>query len=454
MSLKEELAKIIGPESVFDDPDEIQKHSIDMADFTGKPILVVKPRTTEQVSTIVKFAYQKRLPVVAWGAGSSLTGAAIADNAIVLDMSRFDRIIKIDTVEWYAHVEAGVVLDILNDQLKQFGFFFPPDPASSFICTVGGAVAEGSGGLRCVRYGTVKDWVLALKVVLPDGSVAVVGEPLPKNRAGYDLVHLFVGSEGTLGIITEAWLKIIPLPRVKIARIFAQFETWKSATRAIVEMRRRRLQPYLLEFMDGQTIEGVAGKIEISLPVYEASLLIDVEEMNKEELLSLLKECEVKNIIIPANEDEADQLYQARALSYLTLKQQTSGAQAEDVCVPIGKLEDYLSHVERVSKKYNIRIVVHGHAGDGNVHPLLLFDKNDPVSSRNARLAFEEICRYAIEQGGTTTGEHGIGLQKISFLREQLERHGGEEPLRIMKGIKKLIDERGIMNPGKYVEAA
>src|SRR5579883_3010345 len=176
-------------------------------------------------------------------------------------------------------------------------------------------IAEGSGGLRCVRYGTVKDWVLALKVVLPNGKVAVLGEPLSKNRAGYDLAHLFVGSEGTLGIITEAWLKIIPIPNEKIVRMFAQFDSWKSATKVIVEMRRKRFQPYLLEFMDGQTIEGVQGKIEMSLPVFEASLLIDIEEKDMNELVNLMKECGVKNIIIAKNEDESDQLYQARALS-------------------------------------------------------------------------------------------------------------------------------------------
>jgi len=240
----------------------------------------------------------------------------------------------------------------------------------------------------------------------------------------------------------------------KIVRMFAQFDSWKSATKVIVEMRKRRFQPYLLEFMDRQTIEGVQGKIEMSLPVFEASLLIDIEERVLDELVNLMKECSVKNIIIAKNEDESDQLYQARALSYLALKQQATGAQAEDVCVPIGKLEDYLNHVQAISKRYNVRIVVHGHAGDGNVHPLLLYDKNDRQSTENARKAFEDICNYAIEQGGTTTGEHGIGMQKVAFLRRQLEEHGGEEPLRIMKEIKKLIDSKGIMNPNKYVEAA
>lgn len=454
VNIKQELIKLVGKEYIFDDEEELKKHSIDMADFKGNPILVVKVVSTEQVAKIMKFAYKNRIAIVPWGAGSSLTGAAIADNGIVIDMSKMNRILSIDTVEWFAHVEAGVVLDTLNKELNEKGFFFPPDPASSFICTVGGAIAEGSGGMRCLRYGTVKDWVLAIKVVLPDGAIVKLGEPLPKNRAGYDLVHLFVGSEGTLGIITEAWLKIIPLPREKISRIFAQFDGWNYATRAIAEIRKRRFLPHLLEFMDRQTIEAIQGKIDISIPVYEANLLIDIEYSAKDELISLLKECGVKNIIIAENEEEAEQLYYARAISYLALKSQASGAQAEDVCIPISKLNDYLSFVEAVASKYGIRIAVHGHAGDGNVHPLILYDTNDQDSLMRANYAFEEICRYAIKNGGTTTGEHGVGLQKPKFLREQILEHNGERTLQIMKEIKKMIDKRGIMNPGKYVEAA
>lgn len=444
----------LGSEAISIDEEELNKHRTDMADFSGNPLLVVKPADLEQLSKLVKIAYERRLPLVPWGAGSSLTGAAVADNAVVVDMSRFDRILEINTVEWYVHVEAGVVLDRLNEELKPYGFFFPPDPASSFICTVGGAVAEGSGGLRCVRYGTVKDWILAIKVVLPNGQMATFGEPLAKNRAGYDLTHLFVGSEGTLGIIAEAWLKIAPLPKEKIARMMVQFDDWDSACNAIIETRKKRIQPYLLEFMDRQTIEGVQGKIGLQIPVHEATLLVDVEERMKDEFLTLMAKCGSSNVMIAEDEEEEDDMYQARAVSYLTIKSQSSGAQAEDVCVPISRLKDYLYHVQEVSRKYNLRIVVHGHAGDGNVHPLILFDKEDKESVERARKAFEDICEFAIKEGGTISGEHGIGIQKVKFLRKQLEAHGGREPFRIMKEIKKLLDERGIMNPGKYVEAA
>jgi FAD/FMN-containing dehydrogenase len=231
-----------------------------MADFVGRPLLVLKPTNIQQVSSVIKLLNVLRIPVVPRGAGSSLTGASVSDGGVIIDTSRLNNIIKIDKVNWYAHVEAGVVIDTLNSELKKYGLFFPPDPASSFMCTVGGAVAEASGGLRCVKYGTVKDWVLALKVVLPDGDVAVFGEPLPKNRAGYDITHLFVGSEGTLGMIVEAWLKLIPVPYNPVSRMFVQFSTWEGANQAVMSLRRGMIQPNLLEFMDRDCIAAVNQK--------------------------------------------------------------------------------------------------------------------------------------------------------------------------------------------------
>ncbi len=210
-----QLAKIVGDENTLREAGSLEDYKRDMADYEGPPMVVVKPGSEEEIVKIVKLANRFRIPLVPRGAGSSLTGAVVLEGGIVIDMSRFNRILKIDSVNWYVHVQAGVVLDDLNKELEKQGFFFPPDPASSFMCTVGGAIAEGSGGMRCVKYGTMKDWVFALRVVLPNGRVATFGEPLTKNRAGYDLVHLLVGSEGTLGIVTEAWLQSNPNLRVK-----------------------------------------------------------------------------------------------------------------------------------------------------------------------------------------------------------------------------------------------
>jgi glycolate oxidase len=445
---------IVGEDSVLSDEDSLMKYSRDMADYYGKPILVVKPSRVEQVSLILKLLNRVKVPVVPRGAGSSLTGASITDGGVIIDMSNFNRIIKIDTVNWYAHVEAGVVLDSLNNELKKYGLFFPPDPASSFMCTVGGAVAEGSGGLRCVKYGTVKDWVLALKVVLPDGEVATFGEPLPKNRAGYDLTHLFVGSEGTLGVIIEAWLKLAPLPSNRMRRLLAQFSSWESANNVIMLLRQQMIQPTLLEFLDKDCVVAVNREFGFDIPEAEATLLIDLEATVLGRTKTLLRKAGCTNIMVARDQEEEERLYQARAWTYVAIRKLGTGVMAEDVCVPLDKLGEYVEFAKTVAYRNGIKIVVNGHAGDGNVHPTIIYDINNEKDVKGSKRAFDEICDYAIRLGGTVTGEHGVGLQKTKMLRKQLEIHGGQAPLRLMKGIKRLFDKNGIMNPGKYVEAA
>lgn len=445
------LREILGEEAVLEGREARERFSRDYAGFTRLPRVVVRPGRVEEVSGVVRLANELRVPVCAWGAGTSLTGAAVTEG-ILVDMSRFNRVLRIDDVNWYAHVEAGVVLDDLNKALAERGFFFPPDPASSFLCTVGGAIAEGSGGMRCVKYGTMKDWVLALKVVLPNGEVAILGEPLPKNRAGYDLVHLFVGSEGTLGIIVEAWLRILPQPRAKVVRLYALFNDWPSAGHAILEIRRRGLLPRMLEFMDRPSLEAL-NAYGFNLEVAEAMLLLDVEEYAGGEaslFLDLLRrEGAWKAEAVEG--ERAEQLLLARASAYLATAKASPSHITEDVVVPIDRIVEYLEKAQELQRKYGITIVLHGHAGDGNIHPTLLYDER---TKQAAEAALEELLEYAVRVGGSITGEHGIGLQKVPHLRRQLEAHGGLEGLRLMKAIKALFDPNGIMNPGKYVEAA
>ncbi len=449
-----ELVKIFGESRVMSSPSSLEDYRRDMADYEGMPAVVIKPSSESEVVKVVQFAAKNRVPIVPRGAGSSLTGAAVLEGAIVLDMRNMSQIVKIDLVNWYAQVQPGISLDDLNKELKKHGFFFPPDPASSYICTVGGAIAEGSGGLRCVKYGTMKDWVISLRVVLPNGEVARFGEPLAKNRAGYDLVHLMVGSEGTLGIITEAHLKIIPLPEVPIRRLLVTFGDWDAVSKTINALKVSGIMPYLFEFMDRDNIVALNQKLEQNLEEAEATLLLDVEEQRLEAVVGILNSSGARKITIAQNEEEAENLYQVRANAYLAVKSLASGVQVEDVAIPIDRLAEYFQLVKSVAAKHDLRIVVNGHAGDGNVHPLILFDKDDPQSMARAMSAFEEICRYAIRIGGSVTGEHGVGIQKMKFLREQLLSHEGKEALRLMKEIKKIFDPAGIMNPGKYVEGA
>ena len=452
--LASELEKIVGKAEVIQGGESFEEHRRDMADYEGTPAVVVRPESEEQVSAIVQLANRRGVPVLAWGAGSSLTGAVVRDGAIVVDMKRFDRVLKVDPVNWYVDVQPGVVLDDLEHALQAKGFFFPPDPASSFLCTVGGAIATGAGGMRCVRYGTMKDWVMALRVVLPTGEVTSLGEPLPKNRAGYDLVHLFVGSEGTLGIITQATLKILPLPVVRVQRMLVQFADWPTAGEAIKGLRKARVVPDLLEFLDRETIIAVNQSYDFQVEEAEATLLVDLEEPSIPAATEVFRAHSALAIRPAADEVEADRLYQVRARAYLALKERSSGIQIEDVVVPIDRLAEYLRLVKEVAARHRVQIPVVGHAGDGNVHPAIVYDKADAKSREAATAAFEEICRYAIRVGGSVTGEHGVGSQKVALFRAQLEAHGGGESLRLMKEIKRVFDPKGIMNPGKYVDAA
>ena len=448
------LAEIVGQDNVLTGTKAIEDYTHDMADYEAVPAVVVRPETEREVAEVVRLASETGVPIVARGAGSSLTGAAVLRGGIVVDMRRMDRVLKVDTVNWYVHVQPGVSLEDLNKELKPHGFFFPPDPASSYICTVGGAIAEGSGGLRCVRYGTMKDWVIALRVVLPSGEATKLGEVLAKNRAGYDLVHLMVGSEGTLGIVTEAWLKIIPIPSIRTKRFLVTFDNWESTGEVIKRLRSSRILPNLFEFLDRDNVSALNEKLGMSLDEAEATLLVDVEETQVPVAERIFGECGALKVTVAKDEEEAEAFYQARAMAYVAVKSLATGIQVEDISVPIDRLGEFLKFVKGVASKYGMKIPVNGHAGDGNVHPTILYEKEDEKSRETANLAFEEICRQAIAMGGSVTGEHGVGIQKPKFLREQLLAHDGEQALVLMKEIKAVFDPDRIMNPGKYVEAA
>ena len=449
-----DLARISGTENVVSDEKKFGEYSEDMAGYRATPAVVVRPGSEAEVRKIVAVAARRGIPLVPRGAGSSLTGAAVSKGAIILDTRRMDAVLKVDTVNWYVRAQAGITLEDLNKRLAKDGFFFPPDPASSSLCTVGGAVAEGSGGLRCVKYGTVKDWVVSLRVVLPNGRAANLGEPLAKNRAGFDLVHLVVGSEGTLAVVTEACLKIIPIPASKPRRLLLTFDDWRSATEAICELKAAKIMPHIFEFLDRETIQALNKTMGSGQDEAEATLIVDVEEPSLPAAMEIFGRHRPGKVLVAKDDDEAEAFYQVRAMAYLAIRGLGRAVQVEDVSIPIEKLGDYLSKVKETAAKHGLRILVNGHAGDGNVHPCILYDQADPKSRAAALRAFEEICRYGIAMGGSITGEHGVGTQKAGLLREQMAAHDATESLRLMKGIKKLFDPEGIMNPGKYVEAA
>lgn len=460
-SLIDYFEKLLGETNIVSpsSKEKIQDYLKDMADYPSEPKVVLQPESTEQVSKIVAYANKTKTPIVARGAGTSLTGASSSHGGIVVDFSkRMNRILKVDVVNWYAHCEAGVVLEDLNEELKKSGFFFPPDPSSTPWCTIGGAISENSGGMRCFRYGTVKDWILSLKVVLADGSVVKLGEPLPKNRVGYDLVHLLCGSEGTLGLITEAWVKIAPLPKRNNSnnnktdhkRMLVFFDEWSSAGKAIHTIRASRVQPVLLEFIDGETMKAVNQAFDLKIPEHEATLFIQIDS-DADEILNICNENGSTGCYVAKDEADEERLYNARALVYLAVKPLKTGSHTEDVVVPLDRLVEYMEFVKRVSKNHNLRIPTAGHAGDGNIHPIILYDKFSEESVKAAEEAFSEICNFAIEVGGSVTGEHGVGEQKIAFAERQLLRNNGEVALQLMKQLKEQWDPNNILNPDKFL---
>jgi len=452
--LSSELARISGARNVVSDASKLEEYSEDMAGFRAAPSVVVRPGSEAEVMKIVALALKMRTPIVPRGAGSSLTGASVLKGAVILDMRRMDAVLKVDAVNWYVRAQAGITIEELNKRLEKEGFFFPPDPASSSICTVGGAIAEGSGGLRCVKYGTVKDWVLSLRLVLPSGKVANLGEPLAKNRAGYDLVHLIVGSEGTLGVVTEACLKIIPIPESLPRRLLLTFNDWQSASNAVSQLRAARIMPHMFEFLDRETIQALNKNLGTSEDEAEATLIVDIEDQSLKAAMEIFNSNNPRKVVVAEDANQAESLYQIRSMAYLAIRGLGKAVQVEDIVVPIERLGDYLIRVKETASKHGLRILVNGHAGDGNVHPVILYDEDNKRSRAAAFRAFEEICRYGVSIGGSVTGEHGVGAQKAKLLREQLVAHEGREALKLMKEIKKLFDPEGIMNPGKYVEAA
>ncbi|MEM0016537.1 MAG: FAD-linked oxidase C-terminal domain-containing protein [Saccharolobus sp.] len=431
----------------------IEKSVEEREDFSGekvKPIAIFFPKNEEEVVKIVKYASQRKIPIIAWGYGTSLTGATACDkNCILIDMSKMNKILEINEIDWYVRVQPGVKLIDLFEELEKKGFMLPPDPASFFLCSVGGAVAESSGGMKGVRYGSFREWVLALKVILPNGEIIKVGEPLRKNRAGYDLVHLFVGSEGTLGIITEIWLRIIPIPKRKMVTVAAMLKDFESAAEVIIGLRKNRILPELSEYMDVDVVKALNKNFNANLKETDGGmLLISIEE---EMVSDVLKVLEGKAVDIKIAEgEEAEMLYSLRAQAAIAVKAESKNVfYAEDIVVPVSKLPEAIRRLKEIGKKYNTKFYVISHIGDGNLHPNIVIEDKELREK-----VFEEIARMAIDLGGSVSGEHGIGVQKAKVMVEQIVKHNGPRVLELMYEIKRLIDPEGIMNPNKFVELA
>ncbi len=455
MNLLKKLQDIVTPSRISDDPAELYCYSSDASYITGTPDYVVMPCTTAEVSKIVKLAHKHRIPITARGAGTGLAGGAVPlQGGIVLDMSRMNKILDIDIRNLQVRVEPGLIHADLNRSLEPYGFFFPPDPGSSEMCTLGGLIANRGSGMRSVKYGTVTDYVLGLEVVLPDGKVIQTGGRVMKSASGYDLTALMVGSEGTLGVITGARLKIHPLPEARAA-VLAHFNDLEAAGSAVSAIMGRGLVPSACELMDSTTIRAVnTYDPNLNIPDCEALLLIEVDgapcsvESGAIKVADCCQELGAFNVRIANSESEMEELWAARRLAGAAVTRLSPGKTrvyiGEDVAVPLSAIPEMLREIRAISRKHGLTIMTYGHAGDGNLHTGMAIDTLDEKQWEVLKQAADDIHRAALLLGGTVSGEHGIGSARGMYMNEE---HGSA--MDVMASIKKALDPYNIMNPQK-----
>lgn len=447
-----ELAAGLGAGSLLTDPEVTASYARDMASFceAGDAAVVVVPRTVEEVQHVMRTATAHRVPVVPQGARTGLSGGANAvDGAIVISLARMDRILEIDPVERIAVVEPGVVNAVLSRAVAERGLYYPPDPSSWEQCTIGGNIGTGAGGLCCVKYGVTAEYVLGLDVVLADGRLLSTGRRTAKGVAGYDLTRLFVGSEGTLGIVVRAVLALKPAPPRQLV-LAAEFGSAAAACAAVCSIMESGHVPSLLELMDGTTVRAVNAMARMGLPEStEALLLAGFDSADPAaDLAALGALCEAAGAteVVPARDwAESELLLQARRLSLTALEKVATATMIDDVCVPRGRLGDMIDGVAEIARKYDLTIGVCAHAGDGNTHPVVCFDAHDPDRTRRARDSFDEIMALGLALGGTITGEHGVGVLKKEWLAREL----GPTGIELHRGVKAVFDPLGLLNPGK-----
>ncbi len=440
-------------DAVLVDPDVVASYARDMAMFApaGRPSAVVLPRTVAEVQHVVRVAAGHRVPVVPRGAGSGLAGSSNGvDDGITLVLTRMARILEIDPANRLAVVEPGVVNADLRAAVEPHGLFYPPDPSSYDWCTIGGNLSTNAGGLCCVKYGVTTDFVLGLHVVLADGEVLRTGRRTVKGVAGYDLMKLFVGAEGTLGVITQATLALRPLPRPPVTLV-AAFGTAAAAGAAVAAVVGAGLVPSLLEIMDQTCIRAVDEWKRMELDRNAAVLLLAQSDSGGEtardeidRVAELCRRAGAEPVYTTADVEEGRLLLAARRLALPALER-LGATLIDDVAVPRSAIADLLAGTAAIARRLDVTIGIVGHAGDGNMHPTVIVDRADAGQQARARAAFDAILDLGLSLGGTITGEHGVGTLKVDWLAREV----GPVSLRVHRAIKDALDPDGIFNPGK-----
>jgi len=450
------LRDIVGAENVLTSREDLIPYAFDgtaaMKEMPGSVVFAV---STEQISAVLKLANDTETPVVTRGSGTGLSGGSVpAADCIVLCTVKMGAILEVDAANLTMTVEPGVTTIQIAEAAEKAGLFYPPDPGSMKISTIGGNVAENSGGLRGLKYGVTRNYVMGMEVVLPDGEVMGLGNKCVKDVAGFSLKDVMIGSEGTLGVITKVLLRLIPKPAAKKTMV-ATFDAMDAAAQTVSDIIAAQIIPCTLEFLDRTTIHCVEDFAKVGLPLdCEALLLMETdghpaavaEEAAKME--ELAKANGAKEVRVAKDDAEATQLATARRSAFSALARLAPTIILEDATVPRSELAHMIRFVAEVAKKYELKIGTFGHMGDGNLHPTFLTDERNEAEIHRVHEAFKEIFDEAIRLGGTITGEHGIGLAKKEFL----PKFAGAAQMRVMRELRKALDPKGILNPGKMFD--
>ena len=447
-----ELSRILGHEYLSTHPEHLEAHAGDATKLSHMPDAVAFPGSGEEISRILLLANEKKFPVIPRGAGSGKSGGAIPiKGGLVLSMERLNRILDIDEQNLIAKVEPGVITSHLQEKVEELGLFYPPDPASIHISTIGGNVAENAGGLRAVKYGVTRDYVLGMTVVLPTGDIIKTGVETAKGVVGYDLTRLIVGSEGTLAVLVSVTLRLIPKPPTT-RTMMAFFKTVPLAVQTVSDIIRNKVVPTAMEFMDHLSIDCVREDIGIKIPPQTRALLLI--EVDGEETTTHLEAKRVEEICIKAGalrfqaasgKEESERLWEVRRNVSDSIFKLRPDKVSEDIVVPRSRMAKLVSTLDLLGQKYHLPIPAFGHAGDGNIHVNIMFDKSIPAEANAVEEVIKALFKEVIQLDGTISGEHGVGLTKAPYMEMEVSRPA----IQVMARIKKAFDPLGILNPGK-----
>lgn len=450
-----ELQKISGKPNVTKEKEELLCYSYDATGLSYLPDAVIFPGSEAEISKILQLASKEKLIVVPRGTGSGMTGGSLpVKGGLVMVTTRMNKIIGIDEDNFIVRVQPGVIVSDIHKAVEEKGLFYPPDPSSASVCTIGGNIGECAGGPRAVKYGVTRDYVLGLRAVLPSGQVIQTGVSTAKGVAGYDLTRLIVGSEGTLAVVTEITLKLLPKP-LAVKTMAVMFDSMTKAACTVSGIMKKTIIPRCVEYLDEECLCLIRDHLSFDMaPNIKALLIIELDgdlhtvEKDAELISDFCFSCDALDVRVAKNETEAQTLWDARKALSPILYKIAANKINEDIVVPINKIPEMVEVTQRIQRTSGLKVVSFGHAGDGNIHCNIMYDKSDKDELARAQKAVEELFNATLHLGGTITGEHGVGITKKRFLPMEI----GETQIELMRGIKKVFDPLNILNPGKIFE--